>query len=304
MISLDPQPKSDEKHLWRAPNREKLSRCKEGTLHEFEKTVVMACLPPARQTRILSCGTDNWVQWSPSTGRFRLVGNRCGCRMCPLCRFRWVRALRERMESRLAQIPRGRAKLVTLTMRSTSAPLATQIDNLWESFRRLRQRRLWKDAVAGSITVLEITFNRETDCWHPHLHIVADASFIPQKTLSNAWLQASRSSKIVDVRAIRDVEKTSKYLTGYLTKTPDLPTDDGGTKRLEHFECMLRKRLFRCHGSLRKPVEKPKRLDDYPTDWEPYLPLLTMIERAARGDVAAQRILRDILPKAALPLTG
>jgi hypothetical protein len=75
--------------------------------------------------------------------------------------------------------------------------------------------------VAGGVAILEIKYFPETNRWHPHLHIVAEGHYIPHAILKTAWAKASRTSSIVDVRAIPRNDKVVQYVTKYATKPFD-----------------------------------------------------------------------------------
>ena len=238
---------------------------------------------PALQRRLDACGTDAWVQASPSTGRYRVVSNRCGSRICPRCRFSWSRRVREQLTARLQRIPTGRASLLTLTIKSSNNPLSAQIANLYTAFRRLRSKRLWSSQVKGWFVVLEITFNPTTHQWHPHLHCVLDAGFLPQRALSKLWLCATRGSRILDIRRIKDTESTAKYLTAYLTKADGLDTSTPLSYLKDLYAIYSKARLYRAGGTLKTTAEINDTSDNYPHDWRNLYPLLHYIELLDAG---------------------
>ena len=54
--------------------------------------------------------------------------------------------------------------------------------------------------------------------FHVHAHILYDGSYIPQKLLSKLWLEVTKNSQIVDIRMLRHVKGTLKYLSKYVSK--------------------------------------------------------------------------------------
>ena len=70
----------------------------------------------------------------------------------------------------------------------------------------------------GGIYVIEVKLNKGSGLWHPHLHIVYDGVFIPQRELAEAW------SDVVGYRAIVWINSAcrnhGKYLAKYVGK-PD-----------------------------------------------------------------------------------
>lgn len=148
------------------------------------------------------------------------------------------------MEVRLAlheELNGRQHKFITLTLKTTpDEKLAGVIKRLYSAFKDLRRLKLWREAVRGGAAFLEITrgnpknpTNRSSSVrvgrWHAHLHIVCDASFIPQHLLANAWQACTGDSYIVDIQQAggKSVESyVSKYvtkaLTGSLFNDPDL----------------------------------------------------------------------------------
>jgi hypothetical protein len=246
---------------------------------------------PTVEQKIADCGKDAWVQYSKSTGKYRVAGSRCHHRACPHCRLAWSFKLRSRIADAAKRLPATRAKLVTLTMRSTSCPLVEQVTNLWSAFRKLRQRTFWKALVEGCIAVLEVTYNDKTCQWHPHLHLVCSSTFIDQQKLSSEWLKCTKSSMIVDVRAIRDVSDVAKYLTNYLTKTMSLPRHNQSKLFEELLDLYSKQRVHRAYGSLYLNEAAECDEEPYPSDWEPIAPYHQIVEQAAAGDPAAIQIL-------------
>lgn len=292
--SLDPNELTDEK----VPPRQLERRWKHygdpRLLSRWDQLIGETDLPRKTKERILSCGMNAWVEWSEYAQKYRITANACKHRYCPLCRHRWTRTTHDRLKNAVDAIPKGRAKLITLTQRSTTAPLTTQLVNLWQAFRRLRERKVWKNNVRGSVTVLEVTYNEETNQWHPHLHSICSARFIPQKVLAREWLHSSRGSMIVDVRAVKNTEKTAQYLTSYLTKMPQMSTTDGINPWTELLDSTRGNRLIRFHGTLRAVQKTAPVDDDYPCDWKRVKPLLILIDDALHGSHSATTILRAI----------
>lgn len=290
-VSLDPDEKIGQKPPPEALERGYAFRKHKSAVEQLDRWLIERCNDEALKNRILSCGSDAWVDQSPSTGRFRVRCKRCLYRACPLCRIRWALATREKIESVLAEVEPRRRKLLTLTLKSSNAPLRDQIEHLWSAHRRLRHRKLWRDAVRGCIAVLEITWNNDRKQWHPHLHCLIDSDYIDQRALSKAWLSVTFTSKIVDIRAVRSFEKASTYLTKYLTKATTLPDDIDPIRLDEYYNCYRKTRFTRFQGSLRpRPGEEIWR-PPYPTDWQPLTPLGSLLERAAIGETFAIRVL-------------
>lgn len=203
--------------------------------------------PPAHNYRLLYCRFCG----------FRLnVPIDCGNRFCPVCSKRRAFRIRNRISWILSNHqtkPGFCLKMITL-----SRPNCDQLDEgvsaLVNSFRRLRQRKIWIDHVSGGATVIEVT-GRPHD-WHPHLHILCYSRYIPWKKLRSAWQSCSGGTAVYIQNMTADRAKV--YVTKYVTKTDSPP------HLSESISNVLRKyRLFQRFGDWHS-LRIPKKLYDYP----------------------------------------
>lgn len=246
--------------------------------------------------RYRSCGTTAWVDYSPTTASYRVRANHCGLRYCPRCQRLRAHQAADQLRDYLGHIDRNSYKLITLTLRHSSAPLDRQLDLLVASFRRLRQRKLWRSYVTGGYAVIEITYNPAKLEWHPHLHIIARCKYIPHHALAATWLAVTHTSMIVDIRVIRDAPHAARYIAKYLGKSPDWLAYDASHDRLrEYLNAIRRRRLLIRFGDT--PVLRRQPTPPVPptTDWEPVSPLLTLLADARSGDTTAQAIVSKAL---------
>lgn len=141
---------------------------------------------------------------------------KCGNRFCPTCSLARRNRVRQRLTSlfnRVPKLPYRTLKLVTLTI-PNSQTVREGCDTLISSFRRLRQRKLWRSKVNGGVFVIEVT--RGKNGYHVHLHAIVQGLFIDNKVLSREWAAVS-PGRIVDVRPCWNINLVY-YLTKYLTK--------------------------------------------------------------------------------------
>lgn len=241
--------------------------------------------------RMENCGTDAWIQRSPSTKRVRVVCNACRVRTCPRCQHNAAGKLKRRLDIALRSAPRTDFRLITLTMRSTTAPLRTQILNLKASFRRLRQRKSWQDHVQGGYAILEITYNAKRDQWHPHLHVITSGKFFRQAELSREWGRASRGSPIVDIRRIRTTNGVLHYVTAYVTKQPEHLENAPEARWIEYFDAIRSSRFLIAFGNIPR-ASKPEPDPADPRDWEPLQPLYVVVIAAEQGQEWARLLLK------------
>jgi hypothetical protein len=144
---------------------------------------------------------------------------RCRSRLCPRCGVSRAKRVAARLRTMFRQLDSPR--LVTLTLKSSDDPLRVQMTHLVESLARLRKTASWRAHVRGGVYVIEVTWNAKRGQWHPHLHVVTEGKYYPQAELKAAWIQASGTSSIVDVRAIHSREAVIADVTRYVTKSQD-----------------------------------------------------------------------------------
>ena len=111
-----------------------------------------------------------------------------------------------------------------LTVKAVDRPLTDQLRALRQDFAKVRRTKLWKQHITGGAYTLEITLNEDTRLWHPHLHILADATYFPQKLLRRLWHDATGSAQIVWVERIRDFEGAARELTKYIGEPQHVDT--------------------------------------------------------------------------------
>lgn len=173
-----------------------------------------------KREKFEKCGSVHWIERSES-GELRVSVGGCNLRYCSNCRPRVYSKQVKKIKLIADRMEFERRKFITLTLKSTNNSLSIQLDNLTSSFRRLRQTKLWKSKVKYGVATIELTFNNKEQQWHPHMHIVCESDYLPQKALSKAWYRSSGGSWIVDVRRICG-HKAINYVTKYVTKLPDI----------------------------------------------------------------------------------
>lgn len=189
----------------------------------------------------------------------------CGDRFCSLCSPRRAFRVRNRLRWILENTqpkPGYMLKMITLSV-ANSKSLELGVSTLVRSFRRLRQRRIWKDHVSGGATIIEI--KGRPNNWHPHLHILCYARWIDWHKLQPAWAAVSGGTACY-IQNIQG-ETALRYVTKYITKS-DVP------EFLEYSVGLVltRYRLFQRFGEWHS-LRVPKKLYDYPcpnctrSDW-------------------------------------
>lgn len=150
------------------------------------------------------------------------ASNFCRDRLCPQCQQR--RSARQFAVSvqlgheLLRRHPSFKFIFLTLTVPNVSLDkLEHTITHILQSWHRLMMRSEIKRAVKGYMRTLEITYNRQRNDWHPHIHaaLVVQQSYftsrdyIKRDRWLQMWQEATRQPEItqVDIRVLKPNKK-------------------------------------------------------------------------------------------------
>ncbi len=162
-----------------------------------------------------SCGSGWWILRSKTDSeQFRRVPDYCHDRWCVPCSRMRQATIRHNLAQHLGDHPH---RFLTLTIRHHQEPLRDLIHKLYDSFRRLRQRPIWREHVTGGVAFLELTYNSTTHSWHPHLHCILEGSYLHRPELSRIWLSVTGDSHNVDIKLVRDRLAVVDYISKYAT---------------------------------------------------------------------------------------
>ena len=169
---------------------------------------------PANNAELLNrCRTRAWFCRSKSTGIVRVIGNACRLRWCPLCAAAKRRSITHQVVEWLKT--QKKPKFLTLTLKHADSPLPDQIAHLYKSFTAIRRRQAFKRKIKGGIWFFQLKKSDTDGKWHPHLHCLIVGSYIEQRVVAKLWHSVTKSSIIVDIRAVRDAAKAAEYVARY-----------------------------------------------------------------------------------------
>lgn len=137
-----------------------------------------------------------------------------------------------------------------------STDLHEGIVALYKAWKRLRASTLWKAATTGSIAVLEVTYNREEETWHPHLNVLFEGNYLPFEALRQEWSESTRHTG--QTAFIRKADAgTVRELLKYVTKVSDFVEHPAAVDNF--LGAVARRRFIRTYGTFyRIPVEEEK----------------------------------------------
>ena len=133
----------------------------------------------ARAARMKYCGDVVGAEKCPVCGKIHLKGGHmCHDRLCPLCQWRLSATRFAQMLRCLdvldAKLTRENATIGMLTLTLRNVPvfkLRDTIDKMSAAWKIMRQRKMFGALVIGAARSVEITYNAESNSYHPHLHI-------------------------------------------------------------------------------------------------------------------------------------
>jgi hypothetical protein len=247
------------------------------------RAALVACnVRTGRLARFDECGANAVVEYSPSLQRHRVRGNYCGDRFCLPCGV----ARAKRCTDRLLREVNGRDVLkIELTIKGRDRPLAEALDHLLASFVKLRRTNAFKKWCRAGFAFIEIGRGDRSGLWHPHLHIIADGSYVNQKALSAAWLKATGDSDVVWISRVPADSDRLRYACKYAGKgwTREVATDHDSL--IECVSALRGRRLvipfggwYGTHPELAAPAA---------TDWTRVDRVTRILEAAGRGETWA-----------------
>jgi len=211
-----------------------------------------------------SCRTGAWFARNRTSGKIKILSSSCKLRWCPMCSAtrRWF--LTQQVSDWLSTAEQP--KFLTLTIAHSNKPLNEQLQFLYDSFRKYRKLNLLKRYVRGGVWFFQIHQAKSDDLWHPHLHCVIDSPWIDKYELSAAWEMVTKTSKIINIKEVKDAESMSEYVARYAAR-PSILTNLSHWSRIELISSLHGRRLVGTWGNARSISLRPSKPPDA-ADWE------------------------------------
>ena len=214
--------------------------------------------------RFQDCRKKAWFVQNENTLEIRVASTKCHLRWCPLCADSRQMFIAKQTTDWLKTC--HHPKLLTLTLRHTSAPLESQIKFLYESFRQLRKRSYFSKKVTGGIWFFQVKKSDSDHKWHPHLHCTIDGLFLKHRELKNLWIRITRGSEIVHIKPCTNIENSAQHIARYAARPSDLATFEF-SDTLEIYHAMKSRRIVGSWGTARYISFRPSKPDDA-ADWK------------------------------------
>ncbi len=179
----------------------------------------LAEVPDGRRLAFRQCGHRAYVLQSlTDPDRVKIASSKCKDRFCKPCARERASGVARTL---LDHVDGRELRFCTLTLATETTDLKAELDRLYKAFQQLRRRKFWKRHVIGGAAMLEVKWNEKSSRWHPHLHILMEGRYTPQAQLVAEWRHCTGNSYIVDIRAVRDNKRVTRYITKYATDPID-----------------------------------------------------------------------------------
>lgn len=155
----------------------------------------------------------------------------CRNRYCPICNMLNSRGKYAKIISAMKEFPPCEFIFITLTVKNVSGEnLKKELEHISKSFHKFQNRAPMNKVSLGYFRTTEITYNSESDTFHPHIHmlVAVQENYFHNKSYAttfewrSAWESSAELSYIsqVDVRKVEKgenifhaVAEISKYCT-------------------------------------------------------------------------------------------
>lgn len=124
--------------------------------------------------------------------------------------------------------------MITLTVKNVSSDqLKDEIKKIKKSFKKFRELQAFKKISRGYVCKLEVTYNKDVDSYHPHLHLIVAVNssyftsrdYLSREKILTMWRNSYQDQSItqVDIRKINTATiKDILEITSYAAKNSDL----------------------------------------------------------------------------------
>lgn len=233
--------------------------------------------------KMSACGTFVDVGIDEN-GEFKVINaNFCRQRLCPVCQWRRSLKMYAYMSSAVDALGDNYRFLHLVLSRPNvlASGLGYELQQLYAAAGKLFRLDFVKAAVRGYLRCTEVTYNEDSDDYHPHLHITLAVPksyfnsriYIKRDRWVNAWNEANNWDRdlfgydlSLHVQRVDDSPKAVAELAKYSTKPIDLRSEHTGAalQQLFTYATVLKgRRMMQTSGVMREQIadDKIKRLE-------------------------------------------
>jgi plasmid rolling circle replication initiator protein Rep len=175
---------------------------------------------PKKANRVWWCGAQLTFRVEVETLLKKLESaNFCRERLCPMCAWRKSLKVFYQVGRVMDEVEKRHENLVpiflTLTVRNCKGEeLGETIDQMFKGWKDFAEQRAFRERVHGWFRALEVTYNAETDTYHPHFHAVllVDKQYFKSKKYleTSGWVRMWRVACKLDYDPICDVRRVRR----------------------------------------------------------------------------------------------
>lgn len=232
-------------------------------------------------TNVALCGSQLEIESSvPDPEKQRLhSANFCRNRMCPMCAWRKSRRAGVDAMKIVNELLIRKSSFcfifLTLTIPNVEKNLGDSIDEmLGNAWRKLRNRKAFKESIEGYMRAFEITVNESQQSFHPHMHVllVVDSDyFYSDKYLNHDfWLRTWNDVmgrddiKFVNIKTANAADQQEQSsmiceMAKYMTKFNDLydiEDEDFKMRAFKEIYTGTRGRRFFEYGGILRQIQR------------------------------------------------
>lgn len=239
-----------------------------------------------KANRVWWCSSTLAFAVAKDTGEKRLHdANFCRERLCPMCAWRKSKKVFHQVSDVMEEVDKENPGLVpvflTLTLRNCSAKeLSRTLDTVFSGWYELTKHRKIKRIVRGWFRALEITYNKQDDTFHPHIHaiLLVDKSYFKSKDYMETkdWVKMWRTALKLNYDPVCDIRKVKQKgknkgknkavaeVAKYTLKDTEYISDDKQLtdKLVKILGEALRGRRLYAFGGLMKEIAKQLGIED------------------------------------------
>lgn len=239
-----------------------------------------------KAARMENC--SNYLAFAKIDNRYKVVRTvSCCVRLCPMCAYKRslavYRNVRKIYDYLISCNQHSKFLFITLTIENVVAQqLQTALDSLNRGFQNIVRQKAFKKITLGTLRAIEITYNKSTGKYHPHIHILlhttselyAGRNYITQQQLTDMWQSAANTDyrPIVDIRKFkRNTGRELAEVAKYSVKPSDyINSPDSVIMTLDNV--LHKRQLITAAGTFReaKKILKIKELEEH-EDYSKYL---------------------------------
>jgi hypothetical protein len=197
--------------------------------------------------RLADCEQHVLLFYNAEKHDVKFIPRHCQSKFCPICGPKIIAETKRKLDYVIQHIDQSAMRFITLTQRDKPGEcLESAAHRFMESFRKFRRHKSWANNIWGCYIKYEATWNKKTEAWHFHAHILAHGRYIPREELKKNWMSVSPSSYIIDIRRVN--KSTSHELSKYVTRLKYKGTMPLG----ELTRYMSKHRMVTTTGSIKK----------------------------------------------------